>query len=161
MATDRSRINRNNRERGKDFERKMADLLGFFRVPYSGAAAGYGEGDLRDAEDREKSLFLGECKTITPRSQREINYVLKRDWLVGDKGIVARAKESGGKFPFLAFTRARSPLAFVVLRAEDFKLVVDLLRVLERDGVIPKYTNVEALREWVAWALEGGDDDEA
>jgi len=68
-----SKRNRNNRKRGKAFEKKVADFLGFYRVPYSGSAENFGLGDIRDRESQDDSLVMGECKSITPRSKNQIN----------------------------------------------------------------------------------------
>ena len=117
-----ARINNNNRGRGKSFERRVAKFLNWFRVPYSGSAEEYGLADVRDKEDQHQSKYLCECKTMTPRSKTEVNYILQAKWLLGDKGIVTRAKKSGAKFPLLAFTRKGSPATFVTVPIEDFRM---------------------------------------
>lgn len=143
--TEIKKRNKNNRERGKSFEKKMGDFLGWIRVAYSGINDAFGWGDIRDHEDREKSLFLGECKSITPRSTKEINYIIKEEWLVGKNSIVEKAKKTES-LPVLFFTKVRSPLSFAVLRDKDFKIMTDAINLLKQHGIIEDVHDVEELR---------------
>lgn len=156
--TERKTRNRNNRERGKAFEKKMADFLGWIRVAYSGVNDAFGWGDIRDQEDREKSLFLGECKSMTPRSAKEINFIIKESWLVGDGSIVAKARKTS-KFPVLFFTKVRSSLTFVIMREQEFKTVTQMVKVLRDNNLIDDAatSNVDELRRQIAELV--GDDD--
>ena len=141
----RRKRNNNNRNRGKLFEKKVADLLGFFRVPYSGTNDTFGWGDVRSTEDQSQSRYLGECKSITPRSIKEINYSIKEDWLTGKNGILGKAKNAGDKIPFLAFTKVRSPLIYIILQIQDFKMLIQALEILIESGAISDTTNRKQL----------------
>jgi hypothetical protein len=144
------KTNNNNRHRGKAFENKMAKYFGWIRVPYSGSAEAYGLGDLRDHEDQQKTRYMAECKSITPRSAKEINYTVQEKWLVGKDSIVARAKKQGNKFPVLLLTKVRSSLTFAIMREKDFKMMVDALEVMRRHGLIDNTTDVDKIREQIA-----------
>lgn len=58
-----SRIGRNNKNRGRAFERKCADKLGWTRVPYSGGSGEWGKGDVVDGFHSGKGIWVAECKT--------------------------------------------------------------------------------------------------
>ena len=146
MTKTASQRNRNNRERGKAFEKKIADMLGWIRVPYSGSAEVFGFGDVRDHEDQQQTRYMGECKSITPRSTKEVNYIIQEKWLVGQDSIVSRAKKQGNKMPLLFFTKARSSLSFVTMRDKDFKMMHDALEVLRQRGLIDGATDVDDIR---------------
>lgn len=147
-----------NRRRGKTFERQMADFFGLVRVPYSGSSETYGEGDLRDDLDIARSFYLGECKTITPRSKKEINFVIKRDWLLGDKGVFTRAKKAGNKFPFLVFRRKGSSVPMVILRAEDFRLLMQALALLRQYRIVSDTVDLEVLRQEIGGLIDDQKD---
>lgn len=156
-----SKINKNNRERGKTFERKMAKFLGWFRIPYSGSSSTYGYGDIRDHEDQAKSTYMGECKSITPRSAKEINYIIKEKWLVGKDSIIAKAKKQGNKLPVLFFTKVRSPLSFAIIRDVDFLMFTRAMELLRRQGLIDDTTDVDEIRRQIdGYFLAEVDDDE-
>lgn len=140
------RRNKNNRQRGKAFERMVAEYLGFIRVPYSGSSEVFGEGDIRDNIDESQAFYMGECKTITPRSKNEVNFVIKEKWLLGDKSITSRAKRAGNKLPFLAFKKIRSPKWYVVVCSEDFKMMIQAIEILRRTGVISDSRDVDTIR---------------
>lgn len=130
-----SRRNRNNRQRGKAFERKVANYFGFYRVPYSGSAETFGFGDVRDKESQDDSLTLGECKSISPKSKTQVNYILKEDWLIGKTGILTQAR-SKNKLPWLAFTKIRSALWFVVILPQHFRMFLRMIDILKHKGYI-------------------------
>lgn len=146
MTKTASQRNRNNRERGKAFEKKMADFFGWIRVPYSGSAEVFGLGDIRDHEDQQQTRYMGECKSITPRSTKEVNYILQEKWLVGKDSIIDRARKQGNKMPILLFTKARSPLSFAVVRDKDLKMMMDALQILRDRGYISETTDVDDIR---------------
>lgn len=158
-----SRTNRNNRERGKAFENKMAKFLGWWRIPYSGSSELYGLGDIRDHEDQNKARYIGECKSITPRSVKEINYIIQEKWLVGKDSVVARAKKQGNKLPVLFFTKVRSALSFAIIRDKDFKMMVDALELLRRHGIIDDTTDVDEIRRQIEghFPMEGDENEES
>lgn len=124
----------------------MAKFFNLIRVPYSGAAIEYGEADLRDSMDIDQSVYLGECKSMTPRSKTEVNFILKESWLVGPKGITTRAKRVGNKIPFLTFTKVRSSKSFVVITPEDFRMFMNILKKSKQIGILPDVTDVEMIR---------------
>ena len=139
-----SKRNRNNRKRGKAFEKKVADFLGFYRVPYSGSAENFGLGDIRDRESQDDSLVMGECKSITPRSKNQINYVLREDWLIGKNGIINRARKFD-KLPWLSFTKVRSALWFVVILPQHFRMFLRAIEILRYKGYISDTKKVSKL----------------
>lgn len=147
MSKTASDRNRNNRERGKSFERKMAKFLAFVRVPYSGSSELYGEGDIRDHKDPDVCFYLGECKSITPKSKTEVNFIIKKEWL---DAIFARAKKANRKFGFLTFTKSAHPQAYVITKAEDFRMMTQALDLIRGNGM-----NVDDLREYIdrEWGL--------
>ena len=139
-----SKRNRNNRKRGKAFEKKVADFLGFYRVPYSGSAENFGLGDIRDRESQDDSLVMGECKSITPRSKTQINFVLREDWLIGKNGIINRARKFD-KLPWLSFTKVRSALWFVVILPQHFRMFLRAIEILRYKGYISDTKKVSKL----------------
>jgi hypothetical protein len=146
MATQ-AQTNNRNRNRGKNFERKCAEILGFFRVPYSGSSKLWGLGDIRDNEHKNLSRYMGECKTMTPKSKTEVNYIIQAKWLIGPDSVIAKAKKENNKFPFLAFTKKASPLTFIITRIEDFKMLIDALDILRAKGLISDTLDVDKTRE--------------
>jgi hypothetical protein len=155
-----SKTNRNNRERGKAFEKKIADFLNWWRIPYSGSSELHGLGDVRDHEDRERARYLAECKSMTPRSAKEINYIIQEKWLVGKMSIIHRAKK-GNKLPVLFFTKIKSPLSFAVIRDIDFKMFVEALDLLRQNGLIDDTTDVDEIRQQIHTQICGGAVSEA
>ena len=161
MASQKVTNNRN-RNRGKQFEARVAKFLGYFRIPYSGSSLLWGLGDVRDFEDKDRSRVMIECKTMTPKSVKEINYIIKRDWLVGPDSVVAKAKKENNKLPVLAFTRKGSREIFATLRLIDFKLFMDCLELLREAGIIDnKLKDIDMIREQVAEKLEVARNGEA
>lgn len=146
---NQSKTNRNNRNRGKSFENKMAKFLKWWRIPYSGSSELFGLGDIRDTEDKANARYMGECKSITPRSTKEVNYIIQEKWLVGKDSVIARAKKEGNKFPVLLFTKAKSALSFAIIREKDFKLLVDALIILRAHEMIDDTRDVEEIRRQI------------
>jgi len=130
------RTNRNNRIRVKALEKKVADFLGFYRVPYSGTSTLFGWGDVRDMEDQGNSRYLGECKSITPRSKTEVNIIIKEEWLVGKNSITKKAKDAGNRIPFLTFSKVRSPRIFGILDIKHLKMFFQALDILTASGIV-------------------------
>lgn len=136
MATQ-AQINNRNRSRGKNFERRMADKMGdWYRIPYSGSSELFGLGDVRDTEDKNSASFMMECKTITPRSAREINYSIKEEWLVGRLSIVSKAKYENDKFWSLAFTKKGSPNAYIITSLEQYRAFTRLIEMAKDKGFL-------------------------
>lgn len=154
MASQRVTNNRN-RNRGKQFEARVAKFLGYFRIPYSGSSELWGLGDVRDFEDKDRSRVMIECKTMTPKSVKEINYIIKRDWIVGPDSVVAKAKKENNKLPALAFTRKGSKEIFTILRLADFKLFLDCLELLRKAGIVDnKLKDIDEIRDQIGQKLE-------
>ena len=154
MASQRVTNNRN-RNRGKQFEARVAKFLGYFRIPYSGSSELWGLGDVRDFEDKDRSRIMIECKTMTPKSVKEINYIIKRDWIVGPDSVVAKAKKENNKLPALAFTRKGSKEIFTILRLADFKLFLDCLELLRKAGIVDnKLKDIDEIRDQIEQKLE-------
>jgi len=145
LAKTASQTNRNNRERGKAFERKMAKFLSFVRVPYSGSSELYGEGDIRDHKDPDQCYYLGECKSMTPKSKTEVNFIIKKEWL---DAIFTRSRKAGRLFGFLAFTKSAHPQAYVIVKAEDFRMMTQALDLIRHHDDIQSRDN-EDLREYI------------
>lgn len=101
------RINRNNRKRGGNFEKKVADYLGFEVVPYSGSNSRFGYGDVRDDH------FLIECKNITPDGDK---ITIKMDWITKNK----ERADLYGKCPVLAWMPNGRADKFVIMEDNEF-----------------------------------------
>lgn len=112
---DIKKINRNNRKRGGQLEKNAGDFLDMDIVPYSGSNARFGYGDIRD------SIWLGECKNITPKDNV---VVIKREWL--DKNR-ARAHNMNKK-PFLVWMARGMASKYVILESDDY---IDIAHKLE------------------------------
>lgn len=117
--TSQQRTNRNNKERGKAFEKRMAETLGWFRVPLSGSSSLFGWCDVRDSETKEDGIWLGECKTMTPDNPDNKSYTIELKWL--DK-LTARSAEEK-KMPVLFFTLYGDTVKFVAIPELLFALI--------------------------------------
>jgi hypothetical protein len=108
MTSDKQKkINNNNRKRGGAFEKRVADYLDMDVVPYSGSNARFGYGDVRD------SIWLGECKNITPDGNK---VTIRMEWF--EKNEV-RAKGCG-RIPYLAWMPAGRATKFIILDIATF-----------------------------------------
>lgn len=99
--------NRANRQRGSKFEKVTADYLDMDVVPYSGSNARFGWGDIRD------SIWLGECKNITPADGR---VKIQMEWI--DDNIAKAGREN--RIPFLAWMPAGRALKYIILDEATF-----------------------------------------
>ena len=134
---DQKTVNRRNRERGKSFERRVAEKLGnWFRIPYSDSSELWGLGDVRDKDDNFRSRYMIECKTITPKSVKEVNFIIKQEWLQGKTGIIDKAKKELNKFWGLAFTKKGSRKTFMIIPLEDFRTYTRAIEILRAKGII-------------------------
>ena len=139
--------NRNNRLRGKSFERRIAKLLGGRRVPYSGAGGGlWGKFDVTVALNnglmRDGNIHLEgpvsldlviECKT---RQGGRKNYTILKEPL---DAVTAHGVELSAKKPTIGayvFTEKNTQASFMVLRVED---VVKILKMAKLKPVEPAY----------------------
>jgi len=120
-VTDWSKLGRRNKDRGKAFERKIAEFLGWRKVPYSGqAASAWGPGDIVDG-DLTSGYWLVECKT-QPRGT-ENNISIKDSWITK---TIAEAQRSG-RFPVLIVNTTRSKLVDSLVFVPVFALPADKL----------------------------------
>jgi hypothetical protein len=101
------RINRNNRHRGGNFEKRGADLLDMDVVPYSGSNARFGYGDVRD------SIWLGEFKNITPTNGKVT---------IDDKWFRKNFERASNinHLPFLAWMPAGKSNKYIILDCNTF-----------------------------------------
>lgn len=104
MATDRSRISRNNKNRGRAFERDVATLLGWTRVPYSGAIKEWGGADVVDGFYRKGGYWAAECKTQIVHEGKPAHLDIKHKWIAQMLG-----GEQGGRHGVLIIRRIRDP----------------------------------------------------
>jgi hypothetical protein len=74
-----SRIGRNNKNRGRAFEKKCATALGWTRVPYSGGSGEWGKGDVVDGFHTKKGIWVAECKTQDGTTSGNLS--VKDKWL--------------------------------------------------------------------------------
>lgn len=120
MSGKMKRRNKNNRKRGSALEKKVADYLDMFVVPYSGSNNRFGWGDLRDIEGNGiGGYWTGECKSITPKDDNQI-HVIKKDWIDDAK----RRAEDYCTSWFIAFSAVRSPITYIMID-EDTVLFID------------------------------------
>lgn len=101
------RINRNNRKRGGNFEKKVADYLGFEVVPYSGSNARYGYGDVRGEE------WLIECKNITPDGDK---ITIQQLWISKNR----ERADGVNKNSAIAWMPAGKADKFILMEYEDY-----------------------------------------
>lgn len=137
LKAKQTKTNNRNRSRGKSFERRVAERMGnWYRIPYSGSSELFGLGDVRDREGKEDSTWMMECKTLTPKSKTEINYIIKEEWLTGKTGVTGRAKKEMNKFWSLAFTKKSSAAIYVITSLEIFKTMARAIEILKKMGLI-------------------------
>lgn len=134
MATkpNKTTINNRNRQRGKDFEKKVARELNMDRVPYSGSSEAFGFGDIMD-KYHGPGFWLGEAKSITPKNKNQVNVTLETKWF-GD--IEAKARKAG-RLPFLVHTLYGSPKAHVSISLWLFRLLAIRAGILLAEPVVP------------------------
>lgn len=116
--SEQRKINNNNRKRGAKFEKTVADMLDMVVVPYSGSNSRFGYGDIRDSEDREKAIWLGECKNISVKDGGT-SITIKREWLEKNEERAAEV----GCMPFLTFMEKGKPGKYIMLREDIFNIV--------------------------------------
>lgn len=101
------RINKNNRKRGGNFEKRVADFLGFEVVPYSGSNARFGYGDVRNDH------WLIECKNITLDGDK---LTIKQEWIQKNR----ERADSYNKRSAIAFMPAGKIDKFILMEYEDW-----------------------------------------
>jgi hypothetical protein len=102
---DFSKIGRNNKNRGRKFERTIADLFGWTRVPYSGAIKEWGGADVVDGFYKKKGLWAAECKTVVTKPDKktgkeDLSIPIKAKWVGQMLG-----GETNGRHGFLIIRR--------------------------------------------------------
>lgn len=101
--TDRTRINRNNKKRGADFERFVADYLGFTRVPFSGGVRAWGVGDVQDGYFSKDGIWALECKTQKGRSNKTV--LIEKKWIKQMLDAATTGRKSAIVFRVVASTK--------------------------------------------------------
>ena len=91
---------------------------------------------MRDKDDKFRSRYMIECKTITPKSVKEVNFIIKQEWLQGKTGIIDKAKKELNKFWGLAFTKKGSSKTFMIIPLEDFRTYTRAIEILRAKGII-------------------------
>lgn len=125
---DYSKIGRNNKNRGREFERKVARLLGWTRVPYSGAMTEWGGGDVMDGFYKRKGFWAAECKTQQPGPLGTLS--IKQKWLEQMRKCTANGRQG------IIITRnVGSQKVFVVMPEASFKSIEENLMPSEIRGI--------------------------
>lgn len=101
------KINKRNRKRGGNFEKRVADFLGFEVVPYSGSNARFGYGDVRN------DYWLIECKNITLDGDK---LTIKQEWIQKNR----ERADSYNKRSAIAFMPAGKIDKFILMEYEDW-----------------------------------------
>lgn len=111
---ERARINRLNRQRGKQFEQEVAKLLGGLRVPMSGA--GYLKGDVF-ARTYQNDLVLIECKFSSRDDSRGSFIVFFERYF---ERLIENAARMAAPYAVLAFRFFGSSYTYFCLFADNF-----------------------------------------
>ena len=120
MDSDMKRRNNNNRKRGGKFEKRVADYLGLYPVPYSGSNARFGYGDITD--NCHKPSILGECKNTSYDKPDIKRITIKKQWL----DDIDRKAGDVGALSFLAFVAKGSPNKFAMIKTDDLTHILEL-----------------------------------
>lgn len=124
-----SRIGRANKNRGRNFERKVADLLEWTRVPYSGAIKDWGGGDVVDGFYKKRGFWSAECKTQQPGPRGSISILQKWIQQMGNGAIQGRRS--------LIITRnVGSIKIYAVLPVASVEIIIDSLMPSEYDAML-------------------------
>lgn len=92
--SDFKRIGRNNKNRGRKFERDVAAQLGWTRVPYSGGQGDWGKGDVVDGFYTGNGYWVAECKTQIAKDDQPLSISVKHKWV--DQMMTAETKNRRG-----------------------------------------------------------------
>jgi hypothetical protein len=101
-----ARRNRANKNRGREFENRCAEKLGWTRVPYSGAQAHWGKGDVVDRFYEKDGEWHAECKTTIGQ---------KTGLSINGKWIKQMQNHAASRRPILFFTRKASATTWVLV----------------------------------------------
>lgn len=121
---DFSKIGRNNKNRGRAFERSVAELLKWQRVPYSGGVKEWGGGDVVDGGlGRNAGLWASECKTQQPGPVSSIS--IKKKWVSQMLGAATDTRR-----PILIVKNVKDKVddAFVFMLDDTFEWFVKSIR---------------------------------
>lgn len=112
-----SKRNRANKNRGRAFERKVADLLGWTRVPYSGGVKEWGGGDVVDGYFKNNGQWAAECKTQQPKASYSIT----------DKYIrqAMSATTHNGRFPVIVVKHVGQKHGYVFMTTAGYDYIED------------------------------------
>lgn len=174
MTTDFSRLGRLNKNRGRAFERAVAEYLGWTRVPYSGAVKEWGYGDVIDGFRTKDGYWAAECKTQPASPNISINTKWIKQMMKGAVGgrtplIITRNKgmrvDTSMVFMrepdcrwFLAQTGLSAKTSFSVMASGNENGFVVPLAELEVNS-LPMWIDVhlhdlESIERWLAVDLE-------
>jgi hypothetical protein len=120
MSADFSKIGRNNKNRGRRFERDVADLLTWQRVPYSGAMSEWGSADVVDGFYKKRGYWAAECKTDLKQPDEPLSINIQAKWvsqLIGG--------EYGGRHGILVVSRILSRAKPGTKRPPAFVFMLD------------------------------------
>lgn len=128
---DLSKISRNNKKRGRGFEVKVASVLEWTRVPFSGAVREWGLGDVLDGFFKKKGYWAGECKTQQPGPRGTIS--VKQKWI--EQVERATTKDRRG---ILITRNVGDTRIYVLMRADSFKIIDEMLLSSERELLVER-----------------------
>lgn len=105
------KVGARSRNKGKNFERRVAKAMGWTRVPYSGNTPAYGKADVTDSLDSMYRHWYVECKS-RPNDVMDYEWFKDLDTLIGPTNTYAIA---------LAYTHHGSSLIYVFLPRHIFR----------------------------------------
>lgn len=116
MTPDWKKVGRNSKNKGRAYERRIADSLGWQRVPFSGASRDWGEGDVIDCYYSKNGYWRGECKKQPARKSGDI--VIDQKWIEQIDAVRDKTRLN------VIFTQEHgSPITFVVLPPDAWEFV--------------------------------------
>lgn len=119
--TDWGKVGARSRARGYRFERDVAAQLGWSRVPFSGANAAFGEGDVIDGFVNGPGYWIAECKMrTTPTGSVSVD----GEWIDQARNSCERS----GRWPVIivgAKKDRQRPHGLVLLPPESARFMVD------------------------------------
>jgi hypothetical protein len=136
---DFSRIGRNNKNRGRNFERQVAEKLGWTRVPYSGAIKEWGGADVVDGFYSRSGFWAAECKTQQPGPEKSIS--IKHKWVGQMLGGGVK-----GRHPIIITKNVGSRDAYVFMLEDTYDWLVDFIGMKDEDPVPCSFTHDIPLR---------------
>ena len=125
---DWKKIGRNSKNKGRAYERRIAEELGWTRVPFSGASRDWGEGDVVDGYYSKKGFWRGECKKQPARKSGDI--AIEQKWIEQ----VAAIKDKSRMNVYFTQTHG-SHISFVFLPPNTLQYIVSMIGGIFTDGV--------------------------